>query len=161
MKVSIQAVLGGDTTRLMDHLTKIHNRLSDQYGTLVDLKVCFEGDMMASGLPASFVTAVPMFSCSTLRASWSPAVDGAPRRTGSGKLEFSSYQRSKKPGAGHRTLGCTLLGPFGMARFLVLKFSHNGFEGGNHRLEPSNLTLRRIRPHSSEWPLCDLDLAGF
>src|SRR5690242_16321104 len=42
VKVSIQAVVGGDTARLMDHLNKIDRRLRDQYGEAVDVKVCFE-----------------------------------------------------------------------------------------------------------------------
>jgi transposase len=42
VKVSIQAVVGGDTARLMDHLNKIDRRLRDQYGEAVDVKVCLE-----------------------------------------------------------------------------------------------------------------------
>ena len=42
MKVSIQAIAGGDTARLMDHLGKIKTRLSEQFSAPVSLKVCFE-----------------------------------------------------------------------------------------------------------------------
>lgn len=41
-KVSVGAVPGGDTDRLMQHLNKIQTRLAREFGQAIELKVCFE-----------------------------------------------------------------------------------------------------------------------
>jgi transposase len=41
-KVSVRAIAGGDTARLMEHLDKTTGLLARQFGTPVGLKVCFE-----------------------------------------------------------------------------------------------------------------------
>jgi transposase len=41
-KVSVRAIAGGDTARLMEHLDKTRGLLARRFGTPVGLKVCFE-----------------------------------------------------------------------------------------------------------------------
>lgn len=41
-RVTVGAVRGGDTERLMEHLNKIEARLTREFGQVVELKVCFE-----------------------------------------------------------------------------------------------------------------------
>ena len=68
-KVSVRAIAGGDTARLMEHRDKTRGLLARQFRTPVGLKVCFEAGYDGFGWPVSFATAASRCSCSTRPAS--------------------------------------------------------------------------------------------
>jgi transposase len=82
-KVSVRAIAGGDTARLMEHLDKTTGLLARRFGTPVGLKVCFEAGYDGFWLARFLRDRGVECSCSMPPASWCPAVAGAARRIGS------------------------------------------------------------------------------